>query len=720
MKYVIFRLPLALLLIAGTVVAQQTPADDVVRTNVELVQTAITVVDKNGKFVEGLDRGDFELIIDGKSRPISFLERVTAASERELQLAARKQPDVSTPAPPAATASVRGRTIIFYIDDLHLSFSSLHRTRQMIAHFVDKEMSGKDSVAIASASGQIGFLQQFTTNKDVLRAALARINTQPSEERTMGMGSTRMSEFTALLIETKPDSRTNSVMAVYIEECLKQSGSTSGDRRAAMAMRMNCERLVRSNARTVLMQTGYATEKMYDSLETLMRSSARLPGRKLVFFASDGFLSQGGPLGDSLSNKLRQIADAAQRANVVIYSIDARGLVSGTLDATNNMLPDANGRMAAVASTEILATQDALNALAVDTGGRALRNQNYFERWVEKVLDETSNYYLVAWRPATEEEKGSKFRDIRISIVGRPELSVRAPRGYVEGTQPAEMVRASSTEKPAEKPERATSELSNALKDSYPSNSLPVVLSLTHLNTPANGPLLTSSFQIAGGRLDYGDDDKQPALVKLAGVILNDRGKIVSSFQTQLSAKPITAENSESSGIIYNHRDPVAPGIYQVRVAARDERSGRVGSAMQWVVIPDLSKGQLTLSSLMIGGQVLGNAASKEANPQVQLSVDHRFLRSDQLGYWIFVYNAKRNPAGAIDLVAETQVLRDGKVVFNNRSKLNNDSADRERIPYGAALALQSLSPGSYELRVKIVDAVGHADATQSIDFVVQ
>lgn len=115
-----------------------------------------------------------------------------------------------------------------------------------------------------------------------------------------------------------------------------------------------------------------------------------------------------------------------------------------------------------------------------------------------------------------------------------------------------------------------------------------------------------------------------------------------------------------------------------------------------------------------------GQRGNKETSPQVQLSVDHRFLRSDQLGYWIFVYNAKRNAAGAIDLVAETQVLRDGKVVLNNRSKLNNDSADRERIPYGAALALQSLSPGSYELRVKIVDAVGNADATQSIDFVVQ
>ena len=635
------------------------------RTTTELVQTAIIVVDKNGKFVEGLERGDFELLIDGKPRPISFLERITTASDREAQLSARKQPENS--ASVTGNPTVRGRTIIFYIDDLHLSFNSLHRTRQMIAHFVDNEMSSKDSVAIASATGQIGFLQQFTNNKDVLRAALARINTQPSDERTMGMGNTRMSEFTALMIETKPDSRTNNVMAVYIEECLKQSGSTSGDRRAALAMRANCERLVKSNARNILLQTGYATEKMYGSLESLMRSSARLPGRKIVFFASDGFLSQGGPMGDNLSNKVRQIADAAQRANVVIYSIDARGLISGTLDATNNLLPDANGRMAAVASTEIIATQDALNALAVDTGGRALRNQNYFDRWVEAVLDETSNYYLAAWRPSTEEEKASKFRDIKISIVGRPELTVRAPRGYVAGPQPAEMVRASSSEKSKSN----VSELHDALKDSYPTNSLPVVLSLTHLNTPANGQLLTSSFQIAVSRLNYGEEDKQPALVNLAGVVLNDKGKIVSSFQTQLSAKPINSEGTDNAGIIYNHRDPVAPGIYQVRVAARDERSGRVGSAMQWVVIPDLRTGQLTLSSLMIGGQFLDDAATKGAGPQVQLSVNHRFLRSDKLGYWIFVYNAKRNAGGATDLVAETEVLRDGKVVLNNRNKLN-------------------------------------------------
>ena len=718
LNHLISRLPIAFLLTViivcafDTVLAQrpatQTPDDDVLRTNIDLVQTTITVVDKKGKFVEGLGRDDFELLIDGKARPINFFERVTSGSDREGELSQRKQPQASVP----GYSTVRGRTVIFFLDDYHLSLSSLNATRQMVNHFLDTEMSGKDSVAIASAGGQIGFLQQFTNNTEVLQAALGRVKVQASEQRSFGMGNTPMSEFTALTIDNKPDSRQNNVMAVYVEECLKQTGPRSGDRRTMYTLRLNCEGLVKANARNVLMQAGKATDRMYHSLENLMRSSARMPGRKIVFFVSDGFLTQGGPFATGLSNRVRQITDVAQRAGVVIYSIDARGLISGTLDATNNLVPDANGRMAAMATTEILATQDALNALAEDSGGRALRNQNYFDTWVEKVLDETSNYYVLAWRPSTEEEKGSKFRNVKITIAGRPELTVRAPRGYVDGPQPAETTRDTSGEK-------AKSELQNALADFYPSSSLKTVLSLTHLDTPANGPILTSSFQIAARSLDYGADGQQPANVKLAGVVLNDKGKIATSFQTQLNVKPVRSATTDSSGVVYSHRDPLAPGIYQVRMAARDERSGRVGSAMQWIVIPDLSKGQLTLSTLLINGKVLDNASNKESTEQVQLSVDHNFSRSDHLGYWIFVYNAKRDATGATKLLAETEVLRDGKVVLTASQKLNNDSPDRQRIPYGADLALKSLTPGSYDLKVKITDAVGGTSATQSTNFVV-
>ena len=90
--------------------ATQTPGEDVLRTNTDLVQTSITVVDKKGKFVEGLGREDFELLIDGKARPINFFERVSSGSDREAELSQRTQPQTSVP----GYSTVRGRTVIFF------------------------------------------------------------------------------------------------------------------------------------------------------------------------------------------------------------------------------------------------------------------------------------------------------------------------------------------------------------------------------------------------------------------------------------------------------------------------------------------------------------------------------------------------------------------------------------------------------------------------------
>ena len=104
----------------------KTQSDDVLRINADLVQTAVTVVDKDGRFVDGLDQSKFELTVDGEPRPISFFEQVTAGSAREEQLATRTEPGAAATKTPAIPPSVRGRNIVFFIDDLHLSADSSH------------------------------------------------------------------------------------------------------------------------------------------------------------------------------------------------------------------------------------------------------------------------------------------------------------------------------------------------------------------------------------------------------------------------------------------------------------------------------------------------------------------------------------------------------------------------------------------------------------------
>ena len=331
---------------------------------------------------------------------------------------------------------------------------------------------------------------------------------------------------------------------------------------------------------------------------------------------------------------------------------------------------------------------------------------------------------MLAWRPDKEEEKSQKFRHVKVAVTGRPELTVRAPRGYVDGPPPAtETAAATSGEKTSG--DKATSkpeaDLGGALSDYYAHGALPTQLSLTFLNTPKNETVLTSSMQIASYGLSYGDDGKQPATIKLAGVILNDKGKIAASFKNQLNVNPVNAGESDASGVIYNHHTPIAPGIYQVRVAARDEKSGRVGSAMQFVVIPDLATRQLTTSSVLLGGQVLENAKTRDASPQIQLSVDHRFSRLARLGYWMFIYNAKRDAAGAPNLTAQTQVLRDGQVLLASpQRKLNQGGPDPDRIPFGEELSLQTLTPGRYDLRITVTDSLAGTSVMQTVDFEVR
>ena len=697
---------LLLLAISSAVVnAQET---EVIRTRTELVQTAVTVLDKKGNFVDGLKSDQFELIVDGKPRQVAFFERIAAGSSREGELAARGLGvNSSAPLPPT---TVPGRTIVFFIDDLHLSPDSLNRTRMMLQHFLENEMNTKDSVAIASASGQIGFLEQFTNNRAVLDAALARLIPRMYDVHGYSAGnSTPMTEFMALNIDTSKDTR---VLNFYIEECMKGSATFKRARQALALIRASCETQVKNSARAVLMQAGQVTQNTYNSLESLMRSAARAPGRKLAFFVSDGFLLDAGPHAATTRDKLDHVIDAAQRAGVVVYTIHAQGLVNDSFrDAGNKRPMDPNGRLDLASIGELEANQDALNALAAQTGGRALRGTNFFDKWVSKVLDETSNYYLVAWRPEKDEEKVAKFRHVKISVVGQPELTVRAPRGYVDGPATA------STEAKPATAKTPDTEIRNALTDSFPTNGLPVLLSLTYLNTPANGLVVTSSMEIAGNGLTYGDDGKQPASIRLAGVVLNDKGKVAGSFRNELNINP----RQEGGGVFYNHHTPLTPGIYQFRVAARDEKSGRVGSATQWIVIPDLTRNQLTLSSLLLGGQVIEDRSNKASSPQVQLSVDHSFQRATPMGYWIFVYNAKRDAGGNPQLTVQTHVLRDGRAILSSpQRRVNSGGPDPQRIPFGEELALKTLAPGRYDLKVTITDGVAGTTASQLADFIVR
>src|SRR6185436_18249647 len=165
----------------------------------EIVQKDVMVFDKQGLFVDGLKNSDFELRIDGKPKQVEFFEKVTTVSiNEEMQIAAARGSGRTTANAPGPAPLDRGRPIFFYVDDLHLDLAAWQATRKLITHFIDNEMGQNDEAAIASASGQIGFLQQLTDNKTVLRMALERLKVRPYSIRDFERPT--MTEYQALLV----------------------------------------------------------------------------------------------------------------------------------------------------------------------------------------------------------------------------------------------------------------------------------------------------------------------------------------------------------------------------------------------------------------------------------------------------------------------------------------------------------------------------------------
>ncbi len=571
---------IVLALAAGAVAfAQQPPtgADEVVRVNTELVQTDIMVFDKAGRFVPGLKADSFELIVDKKPQSVAFFEELSSGSQKRVA-APQRDAESTQVAPSAARAS---RSVIFFIDDLHLAPDSLVRTRKALLEFINRGMSANDQVAITSSSGQIGFLQQFTADRAVLIMAVSRLKYRADTKTDME--APPMSEFAASQIRDGDES----AITFYVQEIMKQNCLKTSQGIVCMMSAQSARQVVLQRARQIVTEAAPNTNNTLRLLEGLMRSAAQLPGRKLVFLISDGFYLNDKRTGSQ--DRIRRVTEAAGKAGVVIYTLDARGLISEGLDVTNNRPVESGGLLAPSMSGEISASQDGLNALAVDTGGRAFRNTNRpMSEWVDDVLEETSNYYLLAWRPDTDEQKRRKFNHIQITVKGRPDLNLRLRGAYFK-TAPLPILDAKR--KPDKDPAKAREDDMRLVIDAPVSQlQIPTAVTLGFTQVPGVGTKLAASIEISRKGLTFDlIDGKQAADVDIGGILYDDKGKPVSSFVGRLRIFAVEENSSQAKRpAVYRFAAWARAGLYQVRVGVRDIKSGKIGSAMQWVKLPSL------------------------------------------------------------------------------------------------------------------------------------
>lgn len=756
-----FLSAVALCLFLSAVQAQQQAArpapeqeDDIVRITTELVQTDVAVFDKRGRFVDNLRPEDFELQVGGKPQAVTFFERVTAGSRREeaqLRAAARGPAAAGATEPnrPAAEAPERGRLVFFFLDDLHLSAKSLGRAREALERYIEISMNPHDHVAVVSTSGQIGFLQQLTDNPVVLRAAVKRLGFKPSPEAYGG--KTQISEYMASQIL---DSGNRELYAYLLESTkLEQQlgpGSRHGDHRPAASY--SAAPHLRNRLRQNYVLGRMATADTLAALRSLMLSASGLPGRKLVFFLSDGFVVN--ERNASALKLLQDVTKTAAQAGAVVYTMDLRETQFGTsssVDASTNDYIDLSARRVGVVFGELTATREPLQLIADQTGGRALFNVDSIDEAVQQAVRESAEYYLLAWRPDTAELRAARTR-LKVSVKGHPEWRVRlraatfsipaagkserpaGPNPALEAVAAATEGKADSGKTKAESGKADAAgggakagdgaanerELLAALGSLYPRRGLPVALSVGYLDAGGQGTVLNVSMQVERPAFDLGPGK---ALVDVAGAAIDDRGQF-GSFKQLLTITPDAAGTDASQPVVWHQKLSLKPGLYQVRVALRDRATGRVGSAIQWIEIPDLSKGGFALSSIFLGERSPKAAPAEGETDEpraVKVDVDHRFARTSVLRFQTYVYNAAR-AAGADgrEVQVQARVLRGPTTFITTQPLAVPTAADHARLPFWSELSLAQLPPGRYVLQVTATDRAANRTAIERVNFSVE
>ncbi len=660
---------------------------DVVKITTTLIQIDVSVTDKKGNPVKDLKPEEVEIYENGKRQEISNFSFISSVKEKTVETKP-EQPNIPIPPPAVRPEQVR-RTIALVVDDLTLSFESTYYVRRALKKFVDEQMQDGDLVAIIRTGAGIGALQQFTTDKRQLYAAIEKVRWNP-------IGSGGIGAFAAIE-PSQNDAANQTEMSDEEDEDVDQSVSDPESFRESV----------------------FATGTL-GAINYIVRGMQELPGRKSVMLFSDGFaLFTKSPNGFTDSSRvlesLRRLVDAANRASVVVYTMDARGLAITGLTAADNTSGKSVEQIEKALSdrrTKLFDTQEGLTYLAKQTGGFAIINNNDLSGGIRKMLDDQS-YYLIGYEPQEEifDPQTRRFNKLEVKVK-RKDVNVRYRSGFF-GVSDEEIAR-----KP--KPEMtAGQKIINAITSPFAQNEIPLRLNALFGNDEKQGSFIRSFLHINAENIAFTDapDGKKKASFDIVAIGFGDNGIPVDSLSKTFTANldEPTYKFIKEYGLFYDFLLPIKKaGAYQLRVAIHDAGSGKVGSANQFVEVPNFNKKRLTLSGIILENMpyrdweklARGEKSEYQTNPVEDTSL-RQFRLATVLNFGIVVYNPKLNPGGKPDLTTQTRLFKDGKILFEGKVQpvLTDNITDTRRVRANGALSLgTNLLPGEYVLQIVITD----------------
>lgn len=678
---------------------------EVVRISTTLIQVDVTATDAKGKIVTDLKPEEFQIFENGKKQDItnfSFISNIKETTE-----APEPAPGgIAIPFPPPVVKpdQVR-RTIALVVDDITLSWESTNLVRQTLKKFVEEQMQEGDLVAIIRTAGGMGALQQFTTDKRQLLAAIEKIRWYP-------IGNGGVSAFAPIEADPIGDiSGISDENKAEYEEFLRNANE---DR-----------------------ETFFSVGTL-GAINFVVKGMSELPGRKSILLLSDGFrLFEKDRFGTRTSGRvmesLQRLIDSANRASVVIFTLDARGLQYTGLTAVDNTAFLSQADILARTDArrdQLFETQEALQVLARDTGGTALINSNDLSKGIRKILDDQS-YYLIGYQPEGEtfDPRTRRYNKLEIRVT-RPGVKVRYRSGFFGFADSGER-RTRAAGKTAQE------QVMNAINSPFGVTDISLKLNALFVSDSARKLYVKSFVFINGPDLKFSEpvNGKRTMAFDILALGFGDNGTVADQIgQTfEISVGEKAYNEITRTGLVYDFVFPIKkPGAYQLRIALRDHATEKVGSASQFIEVPDLKKNRLTLSGIVLENMELeawkqranGGAGAEAAgsNP-IGSTAQRQFKVGTVLNYGGEIFNSRMVGGKIAGVSYRPRVFRDGKLVFEGAAlpAIESIANGKTRADYTGSISLGTeMEPGDYVLQIVAADESPNKKkriATQFVQF---
>ncbi len=665
--------------------------EPVLKLKTELVSVRAVVTDKNGNVVENLKKEDFEVLENDRPQDISFFS-LEHTGKLSRAAASTANDAIKNPQPTAPTTGSSGaRTVVIFVDTVNLSFSSLYLLKQELKKFVATSLAEDDQVALVTTTAALGVFEQFTRDRQLLNRVIDKIAPwQPD---------TRVRFFTPLLAaRVLRQDPTAKLLALCIvkEEQGQACGSDFQDRNQ-FTSRMNAadDVLIEGRARDVLTEAIRRRQMTLTTLRSVTERLQAVPGQKILAFFSDGFTMMGYG-GESDMSAVQTVVSRAIRSGVVIYSFNAKGLQPDAFaDASMGtfMPPPSFSTYMGLSARD---AENGLNAMAADSGGKAFFNTSNLSIGLQKVLDENSIYYALDYYSSNNAAE-NKFRKIKVRVKNHDDYKVRAQRGYL----PADF---KSEDETLLTPRQR---LIKAMTAPLSVTAIGVTATANYLELEGDKAQVSLSIYADAASFDYLLQNEARVFDAEIGVaVLDESGKLVKTINEQMKGAltPEQFELAKQNGFKSSRRLELAPGMYNIRVGLMETRTQRVGSAFLWVEVPDLKKGSMALSDLLLITAQPQSTNRADVLQKISKQGEATFRSTDVLSYAFKIYNAP----DVANLRMQSEFVQDGKSIMQTPwvgVDTLMDDRDGKGINVSQQFKLNNLIPGTYQLKVRVQDS---------------